>query len=87
MVIGNPPPGSNRFEIVIGESRLRSALRLYSRNILLLSLVISIITASLVYAALKVHIVRPMQRLSAKIVAFSRRPEDPRAPLFRAGGR
>jgi signal transduction histidine kinase len=76
MVSGKPLAGSDRFEIVVWESRLRAAMLTYSRNILLLSLAISIITASLVYAALRFHIVRPMQRLTASIIAFSTAPEN-----------
>lgn len=76
MVTGRPPAGGDRFEIVIEESALRSALLVYSRNILLLSLVISVITASLVYLALKAMIVRPIQRLTTNMVAFSEAPED-----------
>ena len=76
MVAGRPPAGSDRFEIVVEEAALRNALLVYSRNILLLSLVISIITASLVYLALKAMIVRPIQRLTTNMVAFSEAPED-----------
>ena len=76
MVSGLPPPGSDRFEIVMRESSLRSALILYSRSILLLSLAISAITGILVYVALRALIVRPMQRLSANIFAFSAAPEN-----------
>ncbi len=76
MVSGTPPPGSDRFEIVLRESTLRAAMLAYSGNILLLSLVISGITSMLVYAALRFHIVRPMQRLTAKIMAFSSAPEN-----------
>ena len=76
MVSGKPPAGNDRFEIVVRESHLRSAMLAYSRNILLLSLVISIITAMLVYAALRFLFVRPLQRLSANILAFSTAPEN-----------
>lgn len=76
MVSGPPPPGSDRFEIVVREADLRSAMLSYSRNILLLSLAISVITAILVYTALRLLFVRPMQRLSANMVAFSAAPED-----------
>lgn len=76
MVSGKPPAGSDRFEIVIQESRLREAMLVYSRNILLISMAISLITGLLVYAALRFHIVRPMQKLSANIMAFSEAPED-----------
>jgi signal transduction histidine kinase len=76
MVSGPPPAGSDRFEIVVREAHLRDAMLGYSRNILLLSLAISVITAILVYTALRLLFVRPMQRLSQNIVAFSGAPED-----------
>ncbi len=76
MASGQPPAGSDRFEIVVHERDLRAAMLLYSRNILLLSLAISVITATLVYVALRLLFVRPLQRLSANIVAFSAAPED-----------
>jgi signal transduction histidine kinase len=76
MVSGPPPTGSDRFEIVVHEASLRAAMLAYSRNILILSLVISVITATLVYATLRLQFVRPMQRLSANIVAFSSAPEN-----------
>jgi hypothetical protein len=87
MVSGPPPAGSDRFEIVLGESGLREAMIAYSRNILLLSLAISVMTATLVYAALRLLIVRPMQRLSADIVAFSTAPEDASAVIAPSGRR
>lgn len=87
MVSGAPPPGSDRYEIVIQESRLRAAMLGYSRNILLLSLVISGITGMLVYAALRFHIVRPMQRLTAKIMAFSTAPENADSIIVPSGRR
>ena len=87
MVAGKPPRGSDRFEIVLGEKDLRTAMLAYSRNILLLSLAISLITASLVYAALRFHIVRPMQRLTASIMAFSIAPESASTLIVPSGRR
>ncbi|HMB48973.1 MAG TPA: sensor histidine kinase, partial [Afifellaceae bacterium] len=60
-VTGRPPAGTEVFEIVLAESELRNAMLIYSRNILLISLVISVITATLVYAALRAMIVRPIE--------------------------
>ncbi len=87
MVSGPPPPGSDRFEIVVKESGLRAAMLAYSRNILLLSLAISVITATLVYVALRLLFVRPMQRISADIAAFSTAPEDASAIIVPSGRR
>jgi signal transduction histidine kinase len=85
MVSGKPPAGTERFEIVVNESALRGAMLRYSRNVLLISLIISAITAALVYAALRFHIVRPIQRLSANMVAFSAAPEDPASIIAPSG--
>lgn len=63
-------------EIVIDPAPLRDALLAFSVNILLLSLVISGITAGLVYLALQAVIVRPVRRLSANVLRFSDDPED-----------
>lgn len=87
MVSGKPPPGYDRFEIVLKESSLRDAMLTYSRNILLLSLAISFITAALVYAALRLQFVRPMQRLSASIIAFSNDPENASTIIVPSGRR
>ena len=87
MVSGRPPPGSDRFEIVVHEASLRAAMFVYSRNILVLSLIISVITASLVYAALRFQFVRPMQRLSANIVDFSSAPENASTVIQPSGRR
>lgn len=87
MVNGKPPAGSDRFEIVVRQDQLRHAMFVYSRNILLLSLVISVITASMVYLVLRFSIVRPMQRLSSNIVAFSTAPEDAASIIAPSGRR
>ena len=87
MVSGQPPAGSDRFEIVVHEAALRDAMIAYSRNILLLSLAISVITATLVYVALRLLFVRPMQRLSASIVGFSTAPEDASTIIVPSGRR
>ena len=86
LVSGPPPPGSDRFEILLDERSLRAAMLVFSRNILLLSLAISVITATLVYLALKALIVRPIQRLADNMVAFSAAPEDSGA-VIRVSGR
>jgi signal transduction histidine kinase len=63
-------------EIIIDERPLRRAMLAFSRNILLLSLFISAITASLVYLALHWMIVRPVRRLAGDIAAFEADPEN-----------
>jgi hypothetical protein len=57
----------------------------YSVDILLLSLVISGITAALVYLALHYMFVRPMRRVTANMVAFRADPENADRVILRSG--
>jgi len=74
-VIGDPPMEGQFIEIIIDEKPLRDAMLRFSANILSLSIVISLITAGLVYLALHWLLVRPMRRLTANMVAFAEHPE------------
>jgi len=76
-IVGPAPMGGDFVEIVIEEGPLRQAMFRFSRNILLLSLVISVITATLVYLSLHYLFVRPMNRLTANMVRFREDPENP----------
>ncbi|KLK94351.1 histidine kinase [Microvirga vignae] len=68
--------GVDFVEIILDQRPLRAAMLDFSRNILLLSLFISLITASLVYLTLQWVIVRPVRRLTGNIAEFSGNPED-----------
>jgi len=76
-VVGDAPMGGQFLEIVLPETPLRNAMIRFSRNVLLISLVISLITAALVYFALNMMFVRPMRRITANMVAFHQDPENP----------
>ena len=64
-------------EVVLNEAHLRTEMMAYSRNILLLSVVISLITGLLLYLSLQWLMVRPMRRITDDITRFSRDPKDP----------
>jgi signal transduction histidine kinase len=76
-VVGDAPMGGDFMEIVIEEEPLRASMLAFSRNILILSLVISAITATLVYLALNRTFVKPMRQLTARMIAFRVDPENP----------
>src|SRR3954469_1906182 len=76
-VVGPAPMGGDFLEIVMDEAPLRQAMLRFSFNILLLSLAISAITATLVYLALHYLLVRPMRRITANIMRFRDDPENP----------
>jgi signal transduction histidine kinase len=63
-------------EIMIQERPLRTAMLDYSQRILILSLVISLFTAALVYLSLHLLMVRPMRRITASMTAFRDDPEN-----------
>jgi signal transduction histidine kinase len=76
--VGPAPMGGEFVEIVIETGPLRKAMWRFSRNVLLLSLAISAISAALVYLALHYLLVRPMHRITANMQAFHQDPEDPK---------
>lgn len=63
-------------EVVLAEAPLREAMYGFALNILLLSIIISLLTAGLVYFALNALMVRPMERMVASMMAFGAAPED-----------
>ncbi len=87
-VIGDP--GSHEgesIEVVMGEAPLKAAMIRYGLDILGLSILISIITAALVYLTLDALLVKPMTKLTWNIVRFSQRPEDPTRVIAPSGRR
>ena len=73
-------PGFNQDEtidVVMGEEPLKAAMVRYGLDILGLSILISIITATLVYLALDALLVKPMTQLTRNMVRFAEQPEDP----------
>jgi signal transduction histidine kinase len=76
-VVGPAPMGGDFVEIIMDEAPLRQSMVQFSVRILFLSLIISAITAALVYLALHFLLVRPMRRMTANMVAFRCEPENP----------
>lgn len=76
-VIGQAMGGADFVEIVLDEAPLRRAMLIFSGNILLLSLVISGLTAFAVYLALNWMIVGPIRRLAGNVMEFEAEPENP----------
>jgi signal transduction histidine kinase len=68
-------PG-DEMDVVFDETPLRAAMWSFARNIFWLSLIISLITAALVYLALNGLLVRPMMRITRNMVLYRENPED-----------
>jgi len=85
-VVGPAPMADGQFlELVLDELPLREAMLTFSVNILLLSLVISGITAALVFLALHYLLVRPMRRITDNMIAFRADPENPGRVITHSG--
>ena len=72
--------------IVIDELPMRIAMYAFAWRVLALSLIVALFTAALLYLALRWLVIRPLQDLSADMMAFRRAPEEPgteRAPTGR----
>ena len=76
-VIGEPSMGvGEQIEIIMPLKPLRQAMVQHAINVLVLSVLISLLTAGAVYFTLKRLLVAPMMRLTEAMVHFSSRPED-----------
>jgi signal transduction histidine kinase len=84
-VVGPAPMGGDFIEIVVDEKPLRQAMLTYSVNILVISLLISGITATLVYLTLHYVFVRPLRRLTVNMTAFRAQPENPASIIVPSG--
>ena len=84
--VGPAPMGAEFVEIVLPMGPLRQAMVQFSINILLLSLIISGITATLVYFTLLYLFVRPMRRLTTNMMSFRGDPQNP-ARIIELSGR
>ena len=76
-VVGHSDPDNNDLiEIVIPERPLKAAMMRYGLNILWLSIILSLLTAAVVYFALTWLFVKPLTRLTSNMLRFSEDPED-----------
>ncbi len=72
----SPSDEAVMIETLMDETPMRQAMYGYSQRILELSIVISLITAGLVYLSLHLLMVRPMRRITQSMVSFRDNPED-----------
>lgn len=88
-VIGNPVRQAGLLiEVTMETGELRAAMIEYGVRILALSAVISVITAILLFLAVRAILVRPIKRVVADIKAYAADPEDARRIITpRAGVR
>lgn len=68
---------AKEYEIIIPDSGLRAAMLVYARNVAILSLIISLITATLVFYAINRLMIRPVREMTRSMLAFAEAPQDP----------
>ena len=86
-VFGRVGQSDMEFELIIPDEGLRNAMLVYARNVAILSLLISLITAGLVFFAIHATMIRPIRDLRNSMVAFADAPDDPTRVLRPSGRR
>lgn len=83
---GTAGDSEKEFELILSDKKLRAAMLTYARNTALLSLLISAITASLVFASIHALTIRPIRNFRNSMLAFAATPDDPNS-IIRVSGR
>lgn len=71
-------------ELVMTDDALRKAMISFSKMMFAISLLISLVTAVMIYVAINKMMIGPIRRLTHGMQSFSERPEDPER-IFRPG--
>jgi signal transduction histidine kinase len=75
-VIGPATSGGGTVALLLDEAPLRAEMWGFGKRVLELSIVISLLAATLVYLSLQWLLVRPMRRLTQNMIDFREDPED-----------
>ncbi|MBO6717893.1 MAG: HAMP domain-containing histidine kinase [Rhizobiaceae bacterium] len=75
-VTGPVGDSDKEFELIIPDTQLRFAMLIFARNVAALSLIISLITATLVFYAINRIMIRPVRMMTRSMLAFAQAPED-----------
>lgn len=74
-------------DLVMSDRALRNAMLVYTREILLFTVIISFITASMIFLAINRILIRPIARMTASMQAFADDPANPAAIVQAPRGR
>ncbi|KJZ18975.1 sensor histidine kinase [Loktanella sp. S4079] len=86
-IIGNPVrDGGLLIEVTIDEMPLRAAMLQYGWNILVLSAFISVVTAGLLFFAVRRLLVTPIKGVVSHMQAYAKAPEDARQIITPSAG-
>lgn len=82
-----PVGGSDKaFELIMGDAELREAMLNYARNVAILSLMVSLFAATLVFYVIDRVMIRPIRAMTQSMLDFSEAPDDP-GRIVRPGAR
>lgn len=73
---GDGTEGDSLVEVLMPENPLRRDLLVYSRNTVLLSLIVAVMTAAALYIIVRTILIAPIRRLTGNVVAFREAPEN-----------
>jgi signal transduction histidine kinase len=73
-------------ELVMEDKALREAMLVYCREILIFSIIISLVTASLIFLVINRILIRPVARMTASMQDFAADPANPSSVLAPPGG-
>jgi signal transduction histidine kinase len=74
-------------EVVMKDRSLRNAMFVYARNVLLLSILISLFTATLIFFAINRILIRPIRKLTGSMQQFASDPDNLQHVYVGDGGR
>ena len=80
-ILGEPDAMGREVELVVRDDTLQAGMLTYMRNIILISLFIAVVTALLIYLAVRALMIRPIQRMTEAMLAFASAPQSPTALL------
>ena len=75
-VTGPVGDSDKEFELIIPDTQLRFAMLIFARNVAALSLLISLITATLVFYAINRMMIGPVRRMTQSMLTFAQAPDD-----------
>ena len=89
LIRAHGPVGDSQMiiDMVLDETALRDAMLVYSRNVALFSIAISLITSTLIFFAIDRLLIRRIRRLTLNMQGFARDPDNPAAVLQPSGGK
>lgn len=76
-VTGPVGHSDKQVEIILSDESLHEALFTYARNVFLISLLISVFTAGLVFYAIRRMMITPIRHMTRNMLDFSANPENP----------